>query len=401
MMNSQFHIVGINYKKTDLNSRGRFSFSKEQYESICKGVLPSSFHEFFILSTCNRTEIYAITSSSTEIFNWLHSNCKHVADLRHEMYVKSGKEAEKHLLEVASGLDSQMLGDYEITGQIKQAFKIAKEYKRTGPFMERLINTALQCAKQVRNKTLLSSGTISVAFAAIQYLKQHADSLRNKKILIAGTGKIGRNTCKNLIDYTQARDITLINRTADHAQDLSALYQLKNSPWSALPEAVKASDIIIVATQSATPIITKEMILPGTSKILIDLSVPVNIDPALANQEEIWLMNVDMLSKINDETLSIRQAAIPEAEAIIEAHHNEFKDWLSYRKNVPVIQATRLRLETMHACPMFQKTVIDMRQPESKKIQQVVNNMAAEMRVKTAPGCFFIQAINEYITLIA
>lgn len=401
MNNIQLHIVGINYKKTDLNSRGRFSFSKEQYESICRGDLPTSFQEFFILSTCNRTEIYAITTSPNTIFNWLLSNCKHIAGLQHQMYTKSGEEAEKHILEVASGLDSQMLGDYEITGQIKQAFKIAKEYKRTGPFLERLINTALQCAKQVRNKTMLSSGTVSVAFAAIQYLKQKANSLRSKKILLVGTGKIGRNTCKNLLDYTEAKDITLINRTADHAQEFSAMHALKNLPWTSLPEAVKASDIIIVATQSATPIIKKDMIPAGSSKILIDLSVPENIDPALAHQEGIWLMNVDMLSSVNDETLFIRQAAIPAAAAIIQEHHTEFNDWLLYRRNVPFIQATRLRLETMHACPMFQKTVVNMKQPESKKIQQVVNNMAAEMRVKTAPGCCFIKAINEYITLIA
>ncbi len=401
MSSNQLHIVGINYKKTDLNSRGRFSFSKEQYETICKGDLPSSFQEFFILSTCNRTEIYALTTSPNDILNWLHSNCKYVADLSEQMYVKSGQEAEIHLMEVASGLDSQMLGDYEITGQIKQAFKIAKEHKCTGPFLERLINTALQCAKQVRNKTMLSSGTVSVAFAAIQYLKDKAGSLRSKKILIAGTGKIGRNTCKNLLDYTQAKDITLINRTADNAQELSALYQLKNLPWSSLPEAVKVSDIIIVATQSDTPIITMNMISKGASKILIDLSVPENIDPSLLHQEGICLMNVDMLSKVNDETLSTRQAAIPAATDLILEHHSEFKDWLMYRRNVPVIQAARLRLETIHACPMFQKTIVDMRQPEPKKIQQVVNNLAAEMRVKTAPGCCFIKAINEYITLIA
>lgn len=398
---NQFHIAGINFRKTDLSSRGRFAFSKEQYEAFCKQGLPPAFKEFFIVSTCNRTEIYAVSQSASDITQWLISQCRHVSGMLDQMYIKSGDEAVSHLLEVAAGLDSQLLGDCEITGQIKQSFKIAKEHNLTGPFLERLVNTALQCSKQIRNQTRLSSGTVSVAFAALQYLRHQGGSLRNKKILIAGAGKMGRNTCKNLLDYTNARNITLINRTEDVAASFSKENNLKHLPWESLQQAVADADIIIVATHAAAPVITCDMIPDGLSKILIDLSVPANIDPALERQRGIWLMNVDRLSRVNDETLTIRQACIPQARSIVAENQVDFKEWLKHRRNVPVIKATRQRLETMHNCPLFLQSVTTAADPHQENIQQVVNTMAAGMRTTTAPGCFFIKAINDYITLIA
>ncbi|MBC7626819.1 glutamyl-tRNA reductase, partial [Ferruginibacter sp.] len=316
--------------------------------------------------------------------------------------IKNGRKAIEHLFDVAAGLDSQILGDYEIIGQIKKAFKFSKEQGFVGPYLERIVNGVLQSSKIIKNTTGLSGGTVSVSFAAIQYIKENVPQLDDKKILLLGTGKIGRNTCKNLVDYLGARNITLINRTENKAAELAAELGLQFAPMEALAKQIEEAAIILVATNSAQPVILESHVINGTDKLIIDLSIPYNVEAAAHLLPNVTLINVDELSKIKDLTLQKREAEIPKAKAIIAEHINEFLNWHQMRKNVPVLKAMKIKLEQMHSCNLFINTLYaDITSPRNvgaeEKIQKVINGMAVKMRNQNQRGCHYIEAINEYI----
>jgi glutamyl-tRNA reductase len=204
---SNFFIAGINYKKTDACTRGQFSINAGQYANILRQAAAQNIDSLFILSTCNRTEIYGFADNAVQLVDLLCSQTVGDRDTFNQLaYIKKGNTAIEHLFNVAAGLDSQILGDYEIIGQLKQAVKFSKENGFMNAFTERLFNNVLQSAKAIKNNTALSDGTVSVSFTAIQYIKEHiAANLLSKKVLVVGTGKIGRNTCKNLVDYLDRR----------------------------------------------------------------------------------------------------------------------------------------------------------------------------------------------------
>jgi glutamyl-tRNA reductase len=304
------------------------------------------------------------------------------------------------LFNVSAGLDSQILGDYEIVGQIKQAVKFAKEHGFINAFTERLVNCVLQSSKSIKNYTELSGGTVSVSFAAIQCIKEKFASVSDKKILLIGTGKIGRNTCKNLVDYLDTKNITLINRSEDKASSLAEEMGLISAPYHDFEDEIKNADIIIVATNAASPIITKDSLVHSKEKLLIDLSIPNNIETSAKDLSQITLVNVDDLSKINDATLQKREAEIPKAKNIIAEHIAEFMEWHEMRKHVPVLKAVKTKLNEIHSSPLFAGTakITSPITHTEEKIQRVINGMASKMRRHNQRGCHYIEAINDFIT---
>lgn len=394
----QFFTVGINYKKTDAAIRGEFAIGSEQYASLLEKATRKGIKEVFVLSTCNRTEIYGIADNAQVLIDLLCHETAGDADTFQQLcYIKQGSDAIQHIFEVGAGLDSQILGDYEIVGQMKLAVKFARERGCIGAFMERLFNTVLQSSKAIKNETALSGGTISVSFAAIQFLKQQIADTRDKKIVLLGTGKIGRNTCKNLVDYLNTTNITLINRTDDKAIELAAELGLKAAPFAAMQAEVAAADIVIVATNAERPMITRQDLLHSGSKILIDLSIPNNIEPAAGTLPQITLANVDDLSVINDITLQKRMAEVPKARTIIQQHRQEFAEWWLLRSHVPVLKAVKQKLHDMHSCSMFQ-SISQVSSIDKAAIQKVVNTVAVKMRSQHQPGCYYIEAINDFMT---
>lgn len=394
----QFFTAGINYKKTDAAIRGEFAVGSEQYASLLEKAALKGIKEVFVLSTCNRTEIYGIADNVQVLIDLLCHETAGDADTFQQLcYIKQGSDAIQHIFEVGAGLDSQILGDYEIVGQMKLAVKFARERGCIGAFMERLFNTVLQSSKAIKNETALSGGTISVSFAAIQFLKQQIADARNQKILLLGTGKIGRNTCKNLVDYLDTTDITLINRTDDKAIELAAELGLKAAPFAAMQAEVNAADIVIVATNAEKPMITRQDLLHSGSKILIDLSIPNNIEPAAGTLPQITLANVDDLSVINDITLQKRIAEVPKARTLIQQHRQEFAEWWLLRSHVPVLKAVKQKLHDMHSCSMFQ-SISQANSIDKAAIQKVVNTVAVKMRSQHQPGCYYIEAINDFMT---
>ena len=397
-----FFCAGINYKKTDASVRGCFAINLTQYASLLNKARQAGLKELFVLSTCNRTEIYGLAHTACELTQLLCSETSGSLETFKELaYIKQGPAAVEHLYNVAAGLDSQILGDYEIVGQLKGAVKFAKENGCIGTLLERMINGVLQASKAIKSCTQLSSGTVSVAFATIQFLKAHVPNIQNKKILLLGTGKIGASTCKNIIDYIGNCNITLLNRTDGKAESLARSLGVQVSSYDNLDREIEQSDVIIVATNACEPIICKEHVLNSGSKVLIDLSIPNNIDTAVKELPYIQLVNVDQLSKLNDQTLQKRLAEVPKAKNIIAHHMQEFKEWYYNRKYVPVLLAVKEKLIAMHDCSLYAAVYADEKkalQPVNNvTIQKVINNMAVKMRCKHQPGCNYIQAINDYI----
>jgi glutamyl-tRNA reductase len=399
---SKFFIAGINYKKTDASIRGQFAINNEQYQTILLLAPSYNVNELFILSTCNRTEIYGFAEDASQLIDLLCSQSKSSKEIFTELaYTKNGTSAIEHLFNVAAGLDSQILGDYEIVGQIKQAVKFSKEHGFINAFIERLVNCVLQSSKSIKNYTALSGGTVSVSFAAIQCIKQKFASVADKKILLVGTGKIGRNTCKNLVDYLDTKNITLINRSENKASSLAEEMGLMSSSYTDFEREITEADIIIVATNAAQPIITKDDLIHSKEKLLIDLSIPNNIEASAKDLLHITLVNVDDLAKINDATLQKREAEIPKAKNIIAEHIAEFMEWHEMRKHVPVLKAVKTKLSEIHASPLFADTVNKITSPvinAEQKIQHVINGMASKMRRHNKQGCHYIEAINDFIT---
>ena len=400
---SSFFIAGINYKKSDASIRGQYAVGNDQYAAIIDAAPGFGISELMILSTCNRTEIYGFAENP---FDLCHLLCSHtegsVEDFLSMAYIKNGVEAIEHLFNVSSGLDSQILGDYEIVGQIKLAAKFSRQHDFLGPYLERLLNAVLQSSKKIRTTTGLSGGTVSVSFAAVQYIKALMPEFAGKKILMLGIGKIGSNTCKNLVDYLPATTVTLINRTKEKAQLLAEQFGLNYDAVENMAHCIDEADIILVATNSTEPVILKDHISSNKKKLIIDLSIPYNVAPDVAGMENVTLVNVDELSRIKDETLKKRAAEIPKVKLIIEAHVNEFLEWHEMRRHVPVLKAVKTQLLKMQTdIAIYSLNIFPGTQPEipqaEERIQKVINGMALKMRTKNQRGCFYIEALNDFI----
>jgi glutamyl-tRNA reductase len=383
---SRFQVTGINYKKTDAAVRGQYAISPEVYRTLLADSTAYGIDELFVLSTCNRTEIYAMASDNSQLINLL---CAHtqgdIETFKSRAYIKTGTEAIEHLFNVSAGLDSQILGDYEIIGQIKQAVKFSKEHSRIGAFVERLVNSILQSSKTIKNQTELSGGTVSVSFSAVQYIRQNVKDLEKKSILLSGIGKIGRNTCKNLVDYLPVNNVTLINRTDEKARQLAMDLGLKSASYSQIHEEVKKADIIIVATNAQSPTILAKDVEGFGEKVIIDLSIPYNVETEAGKLPGVTLVNVDELSKLKDKTLRKRKAEVPKAKKIIAEHIEDFLEWHEMRKHVPVLKAVKIKLQGIH------------HNPDQERIQKVINGMAVKMRLHNQRGCHYIEAINEFM----
>ncbi len=399
-----FFAVGINYKKTDAALRGRFAIGPEQYANILALAPSFNLHQLFVLSTCNRTEIYGFAENPAQLCRLLCTQTEgSAADFEQLAYIKKGAAAIHHLFEVAAGLDAQILGDYEILGQLKLAVTFARERGYIGVYLDRMTAAVLQASKLIKTNTALSGGTVSVSFAAIQYIKENVPDIAGKKIVLAGTGKIGRITCKNLVDYLQTKNITLINRTESKAAVLAKELGLQYAPLESLKQAVVNADIIIVSTNSIEPVILKSHVSGRGNKVIIDLSIPYNVETAAQELDNITFVNVDSLSKIKDATLHKRAAEVPKAKAIIEEHVLEFLAWCSMRKNVPALKAIKNKLQAMRDCNLYISYIARQNEPlhnatgTATKIQKVVNGTAIKMRSQNRRGCSYIDAINEFI----
>jgi glutamyl-tRNA reductase len=345
-----FFCVGLNYQKADATTRGLFSLHAAAVDQILVAAKTQGLDGLIVVSTCNRTELYGFAQDAFTLIALL---CKvtqgSVADFQEVAYIYENKEAIHHLFRVGTGLDSQILGDFEIIAQIKKGFTNSKKLGLANPFLERLCNAVIQASKRIKNETEISTGATSVAFASVQYILKQVPEVSDKNILLFGTGKIGRNTCENLIKHTKNPHITLINRTKDTAEKIAGKFNVLVKDYGDLPSEIRKADILVVATGAQKPTVSKALIHHKRPLLILDLSIPKNVAAGVADLENVTLVHLDELSQITDGTLEKRRAHIPAALEIIHQIESEFNAWLETRKFSPVIKALKNKLKTMQA----------------------------------------------------
>ncbi len=340
-----FYAIGLSYKKADADIRGRFSLDEDAKRALIDQAKENDIESLVVTSTCNRTEIYGFAQHPFQLIQLLCDNTRGtVEEFQDVAYIYKNKDAIAHMFRVGSGLDSQILGDFEIISQLKASARISKTHGLLNHFMERLVNAVIQASKRIKTETEISSGATSVSFASVQYIFNTIEDVSNKNILLFGTGKIGRNTCENLVKHTKNEHITLINRTKDKAEKIAGKFNLVVKDYANLQEEISKSDILIVATGAQRPTIDKHLIQNSKPLLILDLSIPKNVNADVQALDHVSLVHLDHLSQITDQTLEARKKHIPLAEAIIEEVKSEFNDWLETRKFAPTIKALKHKL---------------------------------------------------------
>lgn len=343
-----FYTIGLSYKKADAEIRGHFSLTEQAKENLLKQAGREGIDGILLTSTCNRTEIYGFAEHPFQLIKLL---CEHthgtVEEFEKVAYVYKNKQAITHMFRVGTGLDSQILGDFEIISQLKVAFVRSKKLGLVNAFLERLVNAVIQASKRIKNETEISSGATSVSFASVQYILKNIENVSDKNILLFGTGKIGRNTCENLVKHTRNNHITLINRTKDKAEKVAGKFDLIVKDYADLQAEIRNSDILIVATGAQNPTVSKELIYSKKDLLILDLSIPKNVSEDVEELPNVQLIHLDHLSQMTDETLERRKQFIPQAKEIIAEVENDFNQWLETRKFAPTIKALKKKLRSM------------------------------------------------------
>ena len=402
-----FSVIGLSYRKADASIRGYFSVSQETQQAILKEAARSGIKTIILISTCNRTEIYGFVSDPDQLIALL---CKYTRGdatvFKDVAYAYTGDTAIQHLFKMGTGLDSQILGDFEIIGQLKAGFKRSKEKGLINPFMERLCNAVFQASKRIKNETQISSGATSVSFAAVQYILARVPYASQKNILLFGTGKIGRNTCENLIKHTKNPHITLINRTKAKAEKIAGKFNLIVKDYSSIQSEIAQTDILVVATGAPMPTINKSLIHAKHPLLILDLSIPKNVDDDVADLPNVTIVHLDQLSKITDDTLKRRQQYIPQAERIIEEIKADFDLWLETRKFAPTVQALKRKLTDLKNTEIanqrkkttnFNEADVDV--ISERIIQKITNQVAHHLRATQNSNQNSINLLNEVFNL--
>jgi glutamyl-tRNA reductase len=386
-----FCVAGINYKKSDISVRGKFSLLPEQSSFLIQQASDKGLPGCMVLSTCNRTEVYAVSDQPHELVELL---CTHtqgsIKDFAEQGYQYRGLMAIEHMFRVAAGLDSQIIGDYEILSQLKQAAKQAKEQKGLNSFMERVVNFALKSSKEIKTRTKLSSGTVSVSYAAIEIIRERITDPDQKKIFLVGTGKFGAQIGKNLKSYLPNTKLSFANRTDEKAITLAETCDAKFVPFKNLVKEANNADIIIVSSAAENYTIIPEYFSSAKPRLILDLSVPQNVDPGVKNLKSITLLNVDEISSKLDNTIALRKAEIPFAVDIINDNMKDLCDWYRKQANGPILKAVKNQLYELSEIHLPNQNWDD-------KIHKTVSSLAIQLDHQKNRGCQCISALSSYL----
>jgi len=385
---SFFNVIGISYKNANTSVRGMFSLNLDQSKLLIQESLNEGIDNLIVNSTCNRVEIY---SSSLDVNLLIKLLCKYsrgtTRDFKKYGYTIEGAEAINHIFKVGTGLDSQILGDFEIITQLNNSFLRSKKLQAINPSFERLFNMVKHASKRIKNETKISSGATSVSYAAVRYILDNIKDLKSKKILLFGTGKIGRNTCENLVKHTSNKHITLINRSEEKARLIAGKFEVLAKNISDLNDQISKTDILIVATSSNKPTVLKEMVSKSKSLTILDLSVPKNVEDELNSFKNIDLLDLDYLSTLTNKTLENRKKFIPNAEKIIKEITEDYYLWVETRKFAPTVNALKIKLKKIQENKIntlkkktssFDET--NVKEVSEHLIQKITNQIANHLR---------------------
>ena len=376
----QLLLVGVSHRTAPVELRERLDFSACGVDRalVALGATPTH-HEAIIVSTCNRVELYVgcddTATAQVAIQQFLSEFHGIPADqLAPHLYAKTGHDAVQHLFRVAAGLDSLVIGEPQVLGQVKDAFNLASQMGCTGALLNKLFHSAFAAGKRVRAETALSEGAVSVSYAAVSLARKIFGDLKGRAVLVLGAGEMGKLTAIHMRAQGIGR-LMIMSRTAAHAEALAQTIDGTAMPWDSLDAALGETDILITATGASTPIVSRAAI-EQTMKarrqrplFIIDIAVPRDVDASAGDLEQVFLYNIDDLRTVVQDNISKRGTEAAEAEAIVSQEANKFLGWLNSRGAVPTIVALRQRFEAI-------------RQSELRRLEPKLGGLPPEARAR-------------------
>jgi glutamyl-tRNA reductase len=371
--------VGISHRTAPVELRECVDFARRGLDTAIAAFAERKIaREVVLLSTCNRAEIYggaesdAAVESSGRFISEFHG--VPYGDLAPHLVTYRGQEAADHLFRVAAGLDSLVVGEPQILGQVKDAYAVATGRKSTGALTNRLFTTAFSVGKRVRSETGLGEGAVSVSFAAISLAKKIFGDLKHLNVLILGAGEMAKLTGMHLQNQGVTR-LTIASRTFETAQALAQSLHGEAAPWARLDEALSSADIVVTATGAKEPVLTRprveEALRPrrGRPLFIIDIAVPRDVETAVGHLDQVFLYNIDDLQSIVRENLSRRTTEVERAEAIVREEVGRFAAWMQSREVLPTVIALRTRFESI-------------RQAELKRLESKMSSLTPDARAR-------------------
>jgi glutamyl-tRNA reductase len=343
--------IGFNHRTAPIEVRERIVFPLEaQRPAVERLKIETGADEIALVSTCNRTEIYlrgGAQSVADRVTNWLtsHPGATNV-DMAPHLYQLTEAAVARHAFRVASGLDSMVLGEPQILGQVKLAAKVATEAGTLGGSLDRLFQETFKVAKEVRTQTEIGATSVSMAAAALKLAQQLFGDLRDTKLLLIGVGDMIELAATHFAAHSP-KSIVVANRTIERGRELAKRFNASAITLQQLPECIHEFDAIITSTASMLPIIGKGMIESALKQrrhrpiFMVDLAVPRDIEPEVGELDDVFLYTLDALGKIIQQNSEKREAAVAAADSIIDLRTGEFMAWLAARASVPVIQQLR------------------------------------------------------------
>jgi glutamyl-tRNA reductase len=352
--------LGMSHHGAPADVRERHAFPATRMSEALIALLDyDTVHEAAMLSTCNRLEIYAnidnvdrgVAQLKEFLGNFRHGGLPY--DIEPYLYVLLETEAVEHLMRVSTGLDSMLIGEAEILGQVKEAYQQAQHAQSLGKNLHRLFREALNAGKSARSSTEIGNESVSIATAAISMAKQHVGALKGKDVVLVGAGKMGRTAAKRL-KIEGAASLRVVNRTHERAKELVEHLGIGEAlTLPALPDAVRQADIVITSTGAQHFVLTTELVAEAMRArahrplFMIDIAVPRDVDPLVALIPGVLVADIDKLSETVDTTLEHRQQAIPLVEDIIHAHVVQFEQWYRSRVTAPVVASLARKAEAL------------------------------------------------------
>lgn len=354
-------LVGLNHRTAPLEVRERLSFTTEQARRAedqlrARGILEESL----VLSTCNRSEVYGVPpetsrDSAPGLSSFLSEFHSVGADvLNGALYHHYDREAVRHLFRVSAGLDSMLLGEAEILGQVREAYRFAHEQGATGPVLNRLFQGALEIGKRIRSETELGTRPMSVAAAGVKLAERIFGKLRERSALVLGAGTISEQVMSTLRDRGIAH-LLVMNRSRERAEALAAQFAGRVLEWGNWDAALSTADVVVSSVASEQPVLPCKILEDAMAArgnralFLMDLGVPRNVEPAAAALYNLYVYNIDDLTEIVQQNRNARESEIPRAEAIVEEHVGKFLSWQASVELVGLVEALRTRVREERA----------------------------------------------------
>ena len=396
-------LVGLSHKTCTVETREAFSISPERKRLLLRALASGKLaaEELVWVSTCNRVDLYAVGKKKdceTALIGFLSDQSQYDDNKSSggHLYSKTGKEAMDHLLNVACGLDSMVVGENEILGQLKDSYYGAKSAGTTGRLTNTLFQRAIGVGKHVRANTKISQGGRSVAFVAVQYAGRIFGDLDKAKVLLLGAGEMAEAAASAFAEKKAA--LTVINRTRAKGQELAAKFSAQSVPWENLETALSEADVVLVSTSSSEPVITKDgmkkimALRHGNPIFLVDISVPRNIQPEVGSLSNVYLYNIDDLERIVAENLAQLSEEIKKAQGIIDAKSAEIWEKFSQDSSVdPAVFTEPLRIGTRGSRLALAQTniICDLVRKEGVEISQKI--------IKTSGDIFLTDPVEKLI----